>query len=246
MRNPKWHRDEIILALDLYFSKNRGSIDGKNPRIIELSRILNKLPLFADRPDEEKFRNANGVTLKLSNFLPFDPNYQGKGMTGGSRLDEQIFKEYIDKQSELHAIALEIRKAVENDLILNALSKVEEDEETLNDSVLEGQVLYRLHKYRERDKTIVARKKDQTISSHGKLACEACTFVFEDFYGSIGQGFIECHHTTPLAKLKVATKTNLDSLSLVCSNCHRMLHKHIDTLSVLDLKTMIRYDRLIR
>ena len=53
MRNPKWHRDEIILALDLYFSADRGSIDDKNKKIIELSRVLNKLPLFPDRPDEE-------------------------------------------------------------------------------------------------------------------------------------------------------------------------------------------------
>lgn len=146
----------------------------------------------------------------------------------------------------LHAIAQEVGKAVETDQTLNALSKVEEDEETLNDSVLEGQALYRLHKYRERDKTIVTRKKDQIFALHGQLACEACTFVFEDFYRQIGRGFIECHHTTPLAKLKVATKTTLDSLSLVCSNCHRMLHKHIDTLSVPDLRTMTRYDHFVK
>jgi hypothetical protein len=35
-RNPKWHRDEIILALDLYLDKERGSIDKSNPKIIEL------------------------------------------------------------------------------------------------------------------------------------------------------------------------------------------------------------------
>lgn len=78
MRNPKWHRDEIILALDLYFSADRGSIDDKNKKIVELSQVLNKLPLFPERPDEEKFRNPNGVTLKLSNFLAFDPTYKGK------------------------------------------------------------------------------------------------------------------------------------------------------------------------
>jgi 5-methylcytosine-specific restriction enzyme A len=86
MRNPKWHRDEIILALDLYFSLDRGSIDHKNPKIIELSKTLNALPLFPDRPDEDRFRNSNGVTLKLSNFLAFDPNYKGKGMTGVLRV----------------------------------------------------------------------------------------------------------------------------------------------------------------
>ena len=246
MRNPKWHRDEIILALDLYFSKDRGSIDGKNPKIIEVSRVLNKLPLFSDRPDEEKFRNPNGVTLKLSNFLAFDPNYTGKGMTGGSKLDEQTFNEYIDRQADLHAIAQEIRKAAENDQLRSVLAKMEEDEEMTTDSVLEGQVLYKLHKYRERDKRIVASKKEQIYSLHGILACEACTFVFEDYYGPIGKGFIECHHTIPLAKLKVAAKTTLESLSLVCSNCHRMPHKNIDTLSVPDLKTMIAYHRAPR
>src|ERR1700722_11620395 len=135
MRNPKWHRDEIILALDLYLSKERGSIDGNNPKIIELSRVLNRLPLFTQRPDEERFRNPNGVTLKLSNFLPFDPNYSGRGMTGGSKLDEQIFNEYFGRKEELHAIADEIRKASEDDHIRNALTRVGEDEQSSNDSV---------------------------------------------------------------------------------------------------------------
>ena len=46
MRNPKWHRDEIILALDLYFDKDLGTISSKNPKIIALSELLNKLPIF--------------------------------------------------------------------------------------------------------------------------------------------------------------------------------------------------------
>src|ERR1700734_2371452 len=104
MRNPKWHQDEIILALDLYFSPTRGSIDTKNPKIIELSGILNSLPIFHDKPDEEKFRNPNGVTLKLSNFLPFDESYKGKGMTGGSKLDKEIFKAFVNRQDELSSI----------------------------------------------------------------------------------------------------------------------------------------------
>jgi predicted HNH restriction endonuclease len=91
MRNPNWHRDEIILALDLYFSRERGSIDDKNSKIIELSKTLNDLPLFPDRPDEEKFRNPYGVTLKLSNFLAFDPDYKGMAafkMSSKTTLDD--------------------------------------------------------------------------------------------------------------------------------------------------------------
>ncbi len=33
--------------------------------------------------------------------------------------------------------------------------------------------------------------------------------------------------------------TKLTDLALVCSNCHRMLHKKIDVLSILELKKII-------
>ncbi len=244
MRNPKWHRDEIILALDLYFNANRGSIDDKNPNIIEVSRILNELPIFPDRPDEVKFRNANGVTLKLSNFLAFDPNYQGKGMTSGSKLDRVVFDEFFHQREKLHAIANEIKKIANDSEIKHKIYTIEEDEQTINDAVMEGQVLYKLHKVRERDQGIVKNKKEQYFTLFGKLSCEACIFEFESFYGDIGKGYIECHHRTPLASMQLASKTGLDDLALVCSNCHRMLHRSVDYLSVEDLRMKIRYDRV--
>lgn len=244
MRNPKWHRDEIILALDLYFSQDRGSVDGKNPKIIELSKTLNALPLFPDRPNEEKFRNANGVTLKLSNFMPFDPGYKGKGMTGGSKLDKEVFDEFVNQRERLKSIAAEIRSIADSPELVKKIYEIEEDEQTKTDSVMEGQVLYKLHKVRERDVKIVQLKKDQVFSLSGKLACEACIFEFEEFYGDIGKGYIECHHRTPLSSIKVASRTTLLDLALVCSNCHRMLHRSIDNLSVENLKTMIKYDRI--
>jgi len=244
MRNPKWHRDEIILALDLYFSKERGPIDDKNKKIIEVSKIINKLPLFPDRPDKEKFRNANGVTLKLSNFLHFDPDYNGTGMKGGSKLDREVFEEYYSQREKLKSIAEEIKKIASDPLLVNKLYSIEEDEQTITDSVQEGETLYKLHKVRERDIRIIKSKKEQTLNLTGKLACEACIFEFEGYYGNIGKGFIECHHKTPLASFKVASKTTLNDLALVCSNCHRMLHRRIDTLTIEDLRMMIKYDRV--
>jgi 5-methylcytosine-specific restriction protein A len=243
MRNPKWHRDEIILALDLYFSEDRGSIDSKNKNIISISQVLNDLPLFPNRPDKERFRNANGVTLKLSNFLAFDPNYKGIGMKSGSKLDKVVFEEFYWKRKELRILASKIKRIAEDPILRSKLSTIEEDDQTETDSVKEGQVLYKLHKYRERVPAIVIRKKNQAIGRFGKLNCEACTFEFEPFYGEIGNGYIECHHRTPLYRFKIDTTTTLDDLALVCSNCHRMLHRRIDTISVEDLSTMIRYNR---
>jgi 5-methylcytosine-specific restriction enzyme A len=241
MKNPKWHRDEIILALDLYFSQDRGPIDFKNPKIVNLSQTLNALPLFSFRPDQEKFRNPNGVALKLSNFLAIDPNYQGKGMTGGSKLDEKIFLEFSGKRKLLREIAIEIRNVINSPILTQEILAIDENED--EDNFEEGRIMYKLHKVRERNPKIVKRKKEQQLRLHGKLTCEICGFNFEAFYGPIGKAFIECHHRTPLASLKVASKTTLEDLALVCSNCHRMLHKEMRTLSVDILKECINLVR---
>lgn len=183
----------------------------------------------------------NGVVYKLCNFLPFDEQYVGKGMTNGSKLDEELFNEFKDQREKLHSIAFQIRQALEDDDVKKKIIQTEEDEQTESDSVLEGQILYRMHKVIERDPVIVNRKKQRALQSFGKLTCEACIFTFEDFYGPIGNGFIECHHRVPLSRCKVRAKTSLEDLALVCSNCHRMLHRRIDTISVEDLRMMIKY-----
>ncbi len=240
MRNPRWHRDEIILALDLYFDKNRGTIDTSNPKVIEVSEIINKLPLFQIRPDAEKFRNPNGVTLKLSNFLAIDPNHPGKGMQSYSKLDEAVFHEFANNKAQLHRLATEIRKVAADQRLLAELHQIEDDEQTQKDEVIEGQVLYKLHKVRERDKKIVRLKKEEAMDLYGRLYCEVCIFDFHRTYGDIGKGFIECHHTTPLAAFKAETNTTLKDLALVCSNCHRMLHRKIDTLSITALQSLLK------
>lgn len=240
MKNPKWHRDEIILALDLYFSPDRGTVDSRNPKIIALSEILNRLPIYGHRPDAEKFRNPNGVSLKLSNFMAIDPNHSGKGMKGHSKLDEEIFNEYLTKREDLKRNATQILKVVENKVLLSSIEKIEDDETSEKDSVKEGQVLYKLHKYRERNKKIVEAKKKSVFKSKKRLECEVCNFDFSLVYGEVGQGFIECHHIKPLASNDLTSITKLDDLALVCSNCHRMLHRRINEVTIPDLKIIIQ------
>ena len=62
-RNPPWHRDELILALDLYERLGRTVADDKHPEVIALSPVLNILPIHSGRPDATRFRNANGVGM---------------------------------------------------------------------------------------------------------------------------------------------------------------------------------------
>ena len=238
MRNPNWHRDEVILTLDLYYNLESGQMNSSNQKVIELSELLNKLPIHKYRPNQDKFRNPNGVNLKLGNFKYFDPDYEGKGMEGGSKLDKQILEEFYGKKKLLKSIAEKIKSTTENDYLRIELSNInhEEDEDY---SVKEGRVIYKLHKFRERDNKINQKKKELYLKQNGKLDCEVCGFDFYKTYGNIGKGFIEAHHRIPLSEIDGENMTKLDDLALVCSNCHKMLHKAINTLSVEELKQKV-------
>ena len=236
MRNPKWHRDEIILTLELYYDLESGRMNSGSKEVVELSELLNKLPIHTIRPDAQKFRNPNGVALKLGNFKSFDPDYKGTGLKGGSKLDEEVFNEFYENLSQLRSIANNIKSAVNNKVLVDELYEISNDSESESVFVKEGQVVYKLHKLRERNQTINKKKKEIYHRRHGKLDCEVCGFDFNAVYGELGSGYIEAHHRVPLSELSGESKTRLDDLALVCSNCHRMLHREINTLSVDELK----------
>ena len=236
MRNPKWHRDEVILALDLYYQLEPGQIHTRNPKIIELSEILNKLPIHNENPQSNDFRNANGVGLKLSNFLAIDPDYHGKGMESYSKLDKQVFDEFHSNKSELSKITQTIKKTVNNKNLTSKLYKIGEEDDDIEFSVREGETIYKLHKLSERNPKINKKKKDSYFEKNGKVDCEVCGFDFFQNYGELGKGFIECHHRIPLAEFDGETKTTLKDLALVCANCHRMLHRDLSVLTIEELK----------
>jgi len=73
------------------------------------------------------------------------------------------------------------------------------------------------------------------------LACEACEFDFATFYGKRGYGFLECHHTKPVASLLEGHKTHINDLSLVCANCYRMIHRKKPWLSIDELKAILQH-----
>lgn len=81
----------------------------------------------------------------------------------------------------------------------------------------------RLHKYYERNPVIIARAKNEAKNDN-RLFCEVCGFNFEKYYPDLGSGFIECHHILPIA-VGIVRKTRVEDLAIVCSNCHRMLHR---------------------
>ena len=115
---------------------------------------------------------------------------------------------------------------------------VNEDDES---AFPEGAECYQLHKKRERDPGIILQAKALRFRETEKLECEVCQNDFFKIYGELGHGFIEAHHKIPVAKLDGMSKTLIKDLALVCSNCHRMLHRSggrtVDELRALVLRT---------
>ena len=81
-RNPPWSRDELVLALDLYKRRYRDGIVRDDPEITDLSEILNALTIHAERPDAARFRNPNGIYMKMGNFAK-----QGMNMAMPQNMD---------------------------------------------------------------------------------------------------------------------------------------------------------------
>jgi len=76
-----------------------------------------------------------------------------------------------------------------------------------------------------RNATLVREAKRLFKRKHGQLFCEACDFDFADNYGDRGKDYIEAHHKMPIAELEGPVALTIEDLAMVCSNCHRMLHR---------------------
>jgi len=59
-------------------------------------------------------------------------------------------------------------------------------------------------------------------------------------YGKLGEGFIEAHHVKPVSELGPGSMTKVSDLTLVCSDCHRMLHRGEKLLAVCELREIVR------
>lgn len=106
-RNPDWVREEVILALDVYFRIDVVRASAETPEIVELSQFLNTLPFHRTRSTNPSFRNPIGVHMILCNFLSLDDTYSGVGLSRGSKLQKEVWSEF---EGNADAVALAARK----------------------------------------------------------------------------------------------------------------------------------------
>ncbi|MFT6241044.1 MAG: hypothetical protein ACJAQT_003139, partial [Akkermansiaceae bacterium] len=76
----RWTRDQLLLALNLYHQTPFGKQHKTHPPIVELAKKIDRTP--------------SAVAMKLSNFTYLDPAEGGKGLSGASRTDQEIWAEF--------------------------------------------------------------------------------------------------------------------------------------------------------
>lgn len=120
---------------------------------------------------------------------------------------------------------------------INEKRKISDEEK--DQEFPEGKQKERLHKYYERNYSLVVKAKEKYLKKYGKLNCEVCGFDFNNKYGIRGQNYIEAHHKTEVSKLKANHKSKIEDLAMLCSNCHRIIHRGKKSLTIDELKKQI-------
>jgi 5-methylcytosine-specific restriction enzyme A len=218
-RNPDWEWDETVLACDLVAQNNWQPLAPDDQRVVELSRLLQRMSLHSPEARLESFRNEDGVSRKTHNLASSSPTWT-KWRSNGSQRDRDVVAEFQETPDVMHRIAQDLRQDVLNDTPGDYSSHTSYDD----GSVLEGRYLLRFHIERERNRGLRRRKIRSVMARSGSLACEVCDLDFGQFYGDRGQGYIECHHVEPLHATG-ERPTRVNDLALLCSNCHRMIHR---------------------
>ena len=85
MERRNWTKDEIIIALALYYQIPFGKIHKANPLIIKVAEKLHRSP--------------SALGMKMGNLARFDPTLKERNISGlpnGGRLDREIWDKYYD------------------------------------------------------------------------------------------------------------------------------------------------------
>jgi hypothetical protein len=161
-----------------------------------------------DYSAHEKFNSDHGMFLGVMRIC-----FEGSSR---ERVSQVFWRHHQKKRFQPCSVTVQIEmKQVLSELELfelNALAGIEGRERLVS------------HWKRERCPKLVAAKKTLVLAKTGKLACEACGFVFSAKYGDLGEGFCEVHHRIALSSTD-RTTVMLDDLAVLCSNCHQMLHR---------------------
>ncbi|TFF33504.1 HNH endonuclease [Mucilaginibacter psychrotolerans] len=111
-----WTKEQLILAINLYSKIRFGQMHANNAEVKELAAIIDRSP--------------SAIARKLGNFASFDPKLQARGIKGlenASKLDKQVWQEYMHNWDQ-QFIESEALLAQKKNTTIEALNPIEEEE----------------------------------------------------------------------------------------------------------------------
>jgi hypothetical protein len=117
--------------MDLYVSSGAlagGSIPGKtSAAVIGLSATLKQLGAYPPELQRDKYRNEDGVYLKLTNLRAVETEGQ-HGMNAYSQMDAAVWRDFADRIPELQAQAAAIRAGIDTGTVQPASTEPKVDD----------------------------------------------------------------------------------------------------------------------
>ncbi|MDJ0106532.1 HNH endonuclease [Rhodococcus erythropolis] len=238
-----WKLEEQVLACDLLYQNNWLTIPERDPRIVQLSNFLRSQWVYSASIPE--YRSTNSVHRKIEDLRTAHPDHAGTATRGG-RLSAQVASAFAADPSTMQRLALSLNETGQLDLPLDYVESEVDEQPPLTDTAsvaelvtaVEGRAIRRMVQVYERDPKLRKQKIALSWKIRGSIACEVCDFDFEKTYPQHGEGYVEVHHVAPLHSIGITTN-GVDDLVLLCSNCHRMIHRSAKWLTPEELRAIV-------
>lgn len=227
-KNPAWTEEEMVLALDVYFKLDNDEFHKRSRRILDLSVMLNHLDIHGRAMLSPNFRNPAGVTMILQNIASYDPERPQKGLANGSKMAKKMFEQYQNNQEKLHRLAWDVKDSIRDPMIRYGLHRYGDD--------YGGELSNFVHQEYERLSNMLQVKKE-IADSRNEVVCEVCALDFNRKYGKHSGAAMSCHHDESILRLDAVDQTAIEDWSIVCQNCHSVMHQHPIVLTTHELKT---------
>lgn len=249
----KKHGLKYQLIAYLFFIKDNNQYMPFSPEKFDRIFQIIKLPDFkiSGNISWENYQEFNDIIIKSRRFLK---NKDQKAtlldahsflwILGNQMEEEKTLKVAISDAQSYNREGKSCKKPETNDnfkdkreLKIEPINEFQdEDDKTVFE---EGKDKWILHRQKERNQNLINKAKKKYQIKDPELHCQVCGFSFIRKYGELGQGFIEAHHCFPISELKKETETKIADIALVCSNCHRMLHRKRPWVNISELKKLL-------
>lgn len=222
MSNIRFTRDEVILALDVLYFHGNQRLNSKAPAIVELSDLLNQLPIHKYEGRGRNFRTPTGVLKQILTFQKCCENGERSVQVG--KVFFEVATDYSSELDALHEIACAIRK---NSPFFDTSPL---DSNLESDSFPEGILLGRLHKFIEKRDSAGLVVADR---------CDICGIKTDEIYRS-NLNLLSSHLMVPITQLDGRKRYSDSNYITVCPNCHSALHRSRPWLTKENYRAILR------